>query len=101
MISPPRYLKIDIQPGNHPYVLDGQSQAQKQFHRQRQQHTHCKKLKRQVLEQARARQQLLLELVLWEQISAERTAEPDLLEIDRHQPVKEERAHHVKTADDN
>jgi hypothetical protein len=51
-IHPPR--PSDIEPGSYPNVLNGQRQAQNEFDWQRQQNTDRKKLKGQILEQARA-----------------------------------------------
>src|ERR1044072_7730828 len=62
MTFPPRSSYVE--PGSYPHILDGENQTQKQLHWQRQQHAHGKELKRQVLQQARARQQLLFEFVL-------------------------------------
>src|ERR1041384_6718418 len=98
MISPPHYSKIDIEPGNYPYILNRQSEAQNQFHRQRQQYADCEKLKRQVLQQTGARQKLLFEWIFRKQVFDKRTAKPDSLEVDGHQPVKEEPANHIETA---
>src|ERR1043165_870821 len=94
MIFPPRYLYVE--PWSYPHIFNRQSQTQNQFHRQCQQHTYRKKLEREVLQQTRPRQKLLFELVLRKQILAERSPESDSLEVDRHQPVKEERADQIE-----
>src|SRR5215217_2328703 len=65
MIFPPRSSYVE--PGSYPHILDGQSKTQNEFDRQCQQHAHGKKLKCQVLQQARAGQQLLLEFLLRKQ----------------------------------
>src|SRR5215510_7393417 len=62
MIFPPRYSYVE--PWSYPHILDGQSQTQSKLHRQSQQHTYCEELERQVLQQARSRQNLLLEGIL-------------------------------------
>src|SRR6185503_5660071 len=65
MIFPPRSSYVE--PGSYPHILNRENQTQKQLDRQRQQHAHCKELERHVLQQARARKQLLLEFVLRKQ----------------------------------
>src|SRR5262245_27429541 len=77
MIFPPRSSYVE--PGSYPHILNRENQAQKQFHRQSQQHAHREKLKCQVLQQAGAREEFLFEFVLRKQI-----VPSDLLEIDRH-----------------
>src|SRR5215203_1454171 len=96
MILPPRYSYIE--PGSYPHILDGQAQPQNQFHRQRQQHTDCKKLEGQILKQARAGEQLLLEPILGKQ---PQQSERDPFEVDGHQPVKEERSDQIETRDND
>src|SRR5690349_15816701 len=104
MIYPPH--NSDIEPGRNPNVLDGQCKAQNQFHRQRQQHAHGEKLKRQILQHARSRQELLFKRVLREKIAMPRletkewSRESELLEVNGHQPVEEERTDDIKAADD-
>src|ERR1044072_1743847 len=88
MIFPPRSSYVE--PGSYPHVLNRENQSQKQFHGQRQQHAHGEKLKCHVLQQAGARQEFLFELVFRKQ--AQRT-QSDLLEVHRHQPMKEQRTY--------
>src|SRR5689334_7207015 len=93
MIFPPRSSYVE--PGSYPHILNREYQTQKQLHRLSQQHAHGEKLECQVLQQAGARQEFLFELVFRKQ--AKRT-QSDLLEIYRHQPVEEQRAHQIETA---
>src|SRR6185503_14810324 len=58
---PPRYLYVE--PWSYPYILNRQCQTQNQFHRQRQQYAHRKKLESEVLQQTRSRQKFLFERV--------------------------------------
>ncbi len=95
MIVPPPYSNVE--PGSHPHILNREHQPQDQFHRQRQQHTDRKKLKRQVLQQAGARQKLLLQTGFFGNSRSGRSE--ILLEIDRHQPVEEQRADQIEPAD--
>src|SRR6185369_11932504 len=74
MIFPPRFSYVE--PGSYPHILNRENQTQKQLHRQSQQH-------------ADARQKLLFKLILGKQIFPERPAEPDVLEVNRHQPMEE------------
>src|SRR5687768_4652724 len=103
-ILPPEFS--DVEPRSYPDVLDRQRETQDQFHGQRQQHAHREKLKSQILKQTGSRQELLLKLILRKQILLEWTTEPDALEVDRHQPVEEQRAddeepaHHKHSEDE-
>src|SRR6185369_6098894 len=99
MIFPPRFSYVE--PGSYPHILNRENQTQKQLHRQSQQHADGEKLERQVLQQARARQKLLFKLILGKQIFPERPAEPDVLEVNRHQPMEEQRADEIAPADDD
>src|ERR1051326_4635629 len=103
MIYPPH--NSDIEPGSYPNVLDRQSQTKNQFYRQRQQHTHRKKLECQVLQEARARQDSLFKIFLRKKSSVPRSEtkkrpwETEFLKVDRHQPVEEESADQIETTD--
>src|SRR5215217_2510312 len=104
MIFPPRYSYVE--PGSYPYILDSKNQTQNKLHRKCQQHADGKKLKRQVLQQTRSRQDPLFKFVLGEQaamkfIQTKTSRHSDPLEVNRHQPVEEQSAHQEEAADYN
>src|SRR5215207_1477566 len=101
MIFPPRCSYVE--PGSYPHILDSENQAQNKLHRKRQQHADGKKLKHQVLQQTRSRQDPLLEFVLGEQaamklVQTKTSRHSDPLEINCHQPVEEQSAHQEEAA---
>src|ERR671920_79005 len=60
--NPPLEVPSDVEPGGNPDVLDGERQAQYELHGEEPEHRDGEELEGQVLEEARPRQQLLLEL---------------------------------------
>ena len=67
MIFPPHYSELILNQGiTHTYLMV-KAKRKMSLTGKRQQHAHGKKLKRQILKQTRARQDLLLKFILREQ----------------------------------
>src|SRR5215218_2761511 len=61
-MNPPLEVPSDVEPGRDPDVLDGEEQAQQELHGEEPEHRDGEELEGQVLEDARPREELLLEL---------------------------------------
>src|SRR5215208_5027094 len=92
-MNPPLEVLSDVEPGSDQDVLDREQQAQQELDREEPQHRDGEELEGQVLEDARARQQLLLELAV---VPGPGPQAPGRLHVGplqpapEHQPVEEE-----------
>src|SRR5215213_2776529 len=86
----------DVEPGSYPHILNRENQSQEKLRRQRQQHADRKELEHHVLQQAGSCQDLFFERLLRKQ---PQRAQRESLEVDSHQPMKEQGADQEKPAD--
>src|SRR5215207_2829562 len=102
-MNPPLEVPSDVEPGRDQDVLDGEGQPQDELDGEEPEHRDGEELEGQVLQDARPRQQLLLELAV---IPGPRPEALGRLHVrplqppPQHQPVEEEAARDEDGADD-
>src|SRR5215213_3389347 len=94
-MNPPLEFPSDVEPGRDQDVLDGEGQAQDELDGEEPQHRDGEELEGQVLQDARPRQQLLLELAVLRRPPAQALEGLHVSPLQpppQHQPVEEEPA---------